>query len=99
MPMTRRPSTPRPTFARFLDSVQLERFAKDVYARLPAQIVTPDDVSSAISAAIADLKRGEYSTSNVTTKRTFDADATTLDEIADVLGTLIADLQDAGLLG
>jgi len=30
---------------------------------------------------------------NVTTDRTYDANATTVDELADVLGTLIADLQ------
>lgn len=34
-----------------------------------------------------------YSASNVTTDRTYDANATTLDELADVVGTLIADLQ------
>jgi hypothetical protein len=39
-----------------------------------------------------------YTPSNVSTDRSYDADATTLDEIADVLGTLIADLQSYGLL-
>lgn len=34
-----------------------------------------------------------YSASNVVTDRTYDANATTLDEVADVLGTLIADLR------
>ncbi len=34
-----------------------------------------------------------YTESNVTTDRTFNANATTLDELADVLGTLIADLR------
>jgi len=38
-----------------------------------------------------------YTPSNVVTTRTFDADATTLAEIADVLGTLIADMQAIGL--
>jgi hypothetical protein len=37
-----------------------------------------------------------YSVSNVTTDRAYDANATTLDEIADVLGTLIADLRAMG---
>jgi hypothetical protein len=36
---------------------------------------------------------------NVTTDRAYDANATTLDEVADVLGTLIADLKSAGLIG
>jgi hypothetical protein len=39
-----------------------------------------------------------YTPTNVTTDRAYDADATTLDEIADVLGTLIADLKTYGLL-
>lgn len=37
-----------------------------------------------------------YTPTNVTPDRSFDADATTLDEIADVLGTLIADIQSLG---
>lgn len=39
-----------------------------------------------------------YSPSNVTETRTFDADATTLDEQADVLGTLIQDMKTRGYL-
>ena len=37
-----------------------------------------------------------YSITNVTTDRTYDADATTLAEIADVLGTLVSDLRAMG---
>ena len=40
-----------------------------------------------------------YTPTNVTTDRSYDANATTLDEIADVLGTLIIDLQTYGLIG
>jgi hypothetical protein len=40
-----------------------------------------------------------YTITNVTTDRAYDANATTLDEIADVLGTLIADLHSLGLVG
>lgn len=39
-----------------------------------------------------------YTVDNVTTDRTFDANATTTDELADVLGTLITDLRDKGIL-
>ena len=39
-----------------------------------------------------------YTITNVTTDRSYNADATTLDEIADVLGTLIADLTGKGVL-
>ena len=40
-----------------------------------------------------------YTPTNVSTDRAYDANATTTDELADVLGTLIADLQVAGILG
>lgn len=39
-----------------------------------------------------------YTTANVTATRAFDADTTTVGELADVLGTLIADLKAYGLL-
>lgn len=40
-----------------------------------------------------------WSTSNVTTDKSFDANATTLDELADVVGTLVEQLKTYGLLG
>jgi phage baseplate assembly protein gpV len=40
-----------------------------------------------------------YTPTNVTTDRSYDANATTLDELADVVGTMIADLQSVGLFG
>jgi hypothetical protein len=43
------------------------------------------------------VARQTYTPTNVTTDRSFDANATTLDELADVVGTLIADLQAVGL--
>ena len=39
-----------------------------------------------------------YTVTNVTTDRSYDANATTLDELADVLGTLINDLRERGRL-
>lgn len=39
-----------------------------------------------------------YSTSNVSTDRSYDANSTTTDELADVLGTLIADLKANGVI-
>lgn len=39
-----------------------------------------------------------YSVSNAATDRTFDADATTAEELGDVLGTLIADLRAKGVV-
>jgi hypothetical protein len=40
-----------------------------------------------------------YTPTNVTTDRSYDANSTTTDELADVLGTVIADLQAVGILG
>lgn len=40
-----------------------------------------------------------YTVSNLTTDKTYDANATTIDELADVLGTLITDLKSLGLVG
>lgn len=40
----------------------------------------------------------DYTITNSTTDRTFNADQTTIDELADVLATLIADLTATGLL-
>jgi hypothetical protein len=40
-----------------------------------------------------------YTPTNVSTDRSYDANATTVNELADVLGTLIADLQATGLIG
>jgi hypothetical protein len=39
-----------------------------------------------------------YTPTNVTTRTSFDADDTSLDEIADALGSLIASLQGAGII-
>jgi hypothetical protein len=39
-----------------------------------------------------------YTVTNVTTDRTYDADSSSVDELADVLGTVIADLQSVGIL-
>lgn len=41
---------------------------------------------------------GSYTVTNVTTDRAYDANATTLDEIADVLGTLISDLKNSNVI-
>jgi len=40
-----------------------------------------------------------YTPTNVTTDRSYDANATTLNELADVVGTMIADLQAIGIYG
>lgn len=45
------------------------------------------------------IQPSAYTPTNVSTDRAYDANSTTLDEVADVLGTLITDLQGLGLVG
>ena len=45
------------------------------------------------------VRPAAYTPTNVSSDRSYDANATTLDEVADVLGTLIADMQALGLIG
>ena len=48
--------------------------------------------------SVATLPIGTYTATNVSTDRSYDANATSTDELADVLGTLIADLRTAGIV-
>lgn len=50
-------------------------------------------------AAPASAQTPAYTVTSGITDRSFNADATTLDELADILGTLITDLQTKGLIG
>lgn len=52
-----------------------------------------------LGSVIKLFKSAAYTPTNVSNDRSYDANATTLDEVADVLGTLIADLQATGLIG
>ena len=45
------------------------------------------------------IPQGTYTPTNVTADRSFDANNTTIDELADVVGTIISDLQTAGVFG
>ena len=45
------------------------------------------------------VRPSAYTPTGVTTDRTFNANSTNVDQLADVLGTLIADLQSLGLIG
>jgi hypothetical protein len=49
--------------------------------------------------ATAVVQSAAYTPTNVVTDRAYDANATSLNEVADVLGTLIADLQATGIIG
>lgn len=48
--------------------------------------------------SLNDVDSETYTASNVTEDRSFDADSTSVAELADVLGTLIADLRAKGLI-
>jgi len=51
------------------------------------------DITAAVSASVE-----EYNVTNEGEDRTFDADATTIDELCDILGTLINDLITTGII-
>lgn len=57
-----------------------------------------DNAGNATATTFNPATKQTYAITNVTTDRAYDANATTLDEVADTLGTLIADLRAAGLL-
>ena len=65
------------------------------YARIRVKSAgtTAWDVTDHLTASSA------YTITNATTDRTYDADATTTAELADVLATVIQDLKDRGILG
>ena len=55
-------------------------------------------IDGSITLGSGHVVLADYSASNVTTDRAFDANATTLDEIADVVGTLLVDLRKHGII-
>ena len=52
-----------------------------------------------IAATNLAASSARYTVTNVTDDRTYDANSTTTAELADVLGTLINDLRERGVLG
>jgi hypothetical protein len=64
----------------------------------PSRNAVYDEIAAVLAAIAALLGSSAYTPSNVTPDRSFDADATTLPELADVVGTVIADLQAKGIL-
>jgi hypothetical protein len=56
-----------------------------------------EDGSGAITNKINQQIAEDYTASNVTTDRSFDADSTTVAELADVVGTLLSDLAAIGI--
>lgn len=63
------------------------------------EILKMDNTGAGWFGATPVGRSSAYTPTNVTTDRSYDANATTTDELADVLGTLIADLQATGIIG
>mgnify|MGYP003148962798 CR=1 FL=1 len=58
---------------------------------------TPDNTNS-FSNVIEDFKKITYTITNLTIDRTYNANSTSTAELADILGTLITDLSNLGIL-
>lgn len=73
-------------------------YFEDYLFKLLTDLRAINEEVATLNTAITELQTlmAAFTPTNVTPDRSFDADATTLDEIADVLGTLIADLQTIG---
>ena len=65
--------------------------------RWASQLV--NQIEQNIAATNLAASTARYTVTNVTADREFDADSTTLAEISDVLGTLIDDLRERGIIG
>lgn len=63
-----------------------------------ATFVIRDDGGFAFFGGSVGLAQTGWNPTNVTTDRTFDANSTNIDELADVLGTLINDLKAKGII-
>lgn len=82
---------------------------KDSSAAFELKVITTNTSISAdrtLTINLGDANRtlnlipsSAYTPTNVTTDRSYDANSTSIDELADVVGTIIADLQAKGILG
>lgn len=67
-------------------------YANDLGGVVTMYAISEDGAVTQLSGATA-----TYTESNVTTDRTYNANATSLDELADVVGTIISDLRTRGI--
>lgn len=84
------------------DGTAFATMAANTAGLYAADIVAGNSAIHALSEAgdlIKLYKTGTYTPTNVSADRSYDANSTTIDELADVLGTLITDLQLTGLIG
>lgn len=76
---------------------QVEALLKLVHQHLGFQ--TGANNPNAPHAALSAVSRGAYTVTNGTTDRTYDADTVLVAELADIVYTLITDLQTIKILG
>jgi len=91
-----------PTFVVATDASRTGRAVWCIYDTAAREAMRMEASGSApmigFLGAAAVARTAAYTPTNVSADRSYDANATTLDEVADVLGTLIADLQLFGFL-
>lgn len=69
-----------------------------VYHATDTDVLSVWDGSAWVEYHKLQASGASYTVANGTTDRAYDADATTVDELADVLATLIADLKTTGVI-
>jgi len=87
---------------RWDNSLDTFRFFKDISTTGSMEIdgaLNHDGTTVGFYGTVPVVQSAAYTPTNVTPDRAYDANATGVDELADVLGTLIADLQLTGLIG
>lgn len=83
------PNRHQPISSKGLPTVRLSEF----FEAIARKVDENDTLTTQLTSNTA-----VYTATNVTTDRGFDADTVTVAELADVVGTLIADLKNAGVI-
>lgn len=87
------PTNPRPLPIPPETVEQVPQFCRDLVRTLQSVLQDMPSITPTLNQATA------YTATNVTEDRSFDANATTVNELADVVGTMLSDLRDRGILG
>lgn len=96
MPTLQPPPTRTELLARDRVSGRMLGYASEVFVKWLGDLYQA--TADAIDRLQALYGSSAYTVANATTDRDYDADATTVDELADVLATLIEDLKSKGLI-
>ena len=81
-----------------LDNSSFGLWLDDTIGATIVRVKAKDSAGTVVTGAALAGPPATYTESNVTTDRSFNANSTTIDELADVLGTLIADLRARGVV-